>query len=142
MEPECKHGKPLAEPCARCVEDYRAGNSCEDEGCPHYGTPHSHPKESLQASDQPPAPLTGMEAVQLANLLLALKGSITVSAVYTNYKGEKATRTIRPINLWHGSTEWHPKPCLMLRAYDVNKKAERDFAMADMDMTTMRSVEM
>ena len=51
---------------------------------------------------------------------------------YTNYRGETSERTITPIRPWFGSTEWHPEPQWLLRAYDHNKGAERDFALKDL----------
>lgn len=50
---------------------------------------------------------------------------------YTNYRGETSERTITPIRPWFGSTEWHPEPQWLLRAYDHDKGAERDFAFKD-----------
>lgn len=54
-----------------------------------------------------------------------------VSIVYTNYRGETATRTIVPESVYFGSTDWHPEKQWLLRAYDVEKQAYRDFAMKD-----------
>lgn len=50
---------------------------------------------------------------------------------YMNYRGEVSTRTITPIKPWYGSTEWHPEPQWLLKAFDHEKDAERDFALAD-----------
>lgn len=50
---------------------------------------------------------------------------------YTNWRGETAVRTATPISLRWGTTEWHPKPDWLLRAYDHEKRAEREFALAD-----------
>lgn len=55
----------------------------------------------------------------------------SVSFVYKNWKGETSLRTVIPISLWYGSTEFHPESQWLLRAWDCVKKAERDFAMAD-----------
>lgn len=51
---------------------------------------------------------------------------------YTNYRGETATRQIRPVRLWFGSTEWHPEPQWLLTAVDMGKGELRDFAMCEM----------
>ncbi|TSD89161.1 hypothetical protein FFK22_009010 [Mycobacterium sp. KBS0706] len=37
-----------------------------------------------------------------------------------------------PMSVRFGSTEWHPEPQWLLRAFDVEKQAEREFAMKDM----------
>lgn len=55
----------------------------------------------------------------------------TVIITYTNWRGETGERQIVPIELWYGSTEWHSEPQWLLKALDVEKQAERDFAMAD-----------
>ena len=60
----------------------------------------------------------------------------TIEFVYVNHRGERARRRVRldknePV--WFGTTEWHPKPQLFLRAYDLDKNAWRDFAVADID---------
>lgn len=49
---------------------------------------------------------------------------------YTNWRGERGVRRIRPLSIWFGATEFHPHPQHLLRAIDVAKDAERDFAMA------------
>jgi predicted DNA-binding transcriptional regulator YafY len=51
--------------------------------------------------------------------------------VYTNYKGETAIRLIQPLHIFFGSTPWHPRQQWFLKAYDVEKGEERDFAMTD-----------
>ena len=59
------------------------------------------------------------------------KPTPSVALTYTNYRGETAERRIIPFEVWFGSTEWHPEPQWLLRAYDCEKKAERDFALKD-----------
>jgi hypothetical protein len=50
---------------------------------------------------------------------------------YRNHRGEVAERRVRPIHVWYGSTEHHPYAQWLLRAYDLDKQAERDFALHD-----------
>lgn len=52
--------------------------------------------------------------------------------IYTNWKGETAIRTICIQYVWFGSTEYHPEDQWLARVYDIEKKAMRDFALADM----------
>lgn len=52
-------------------------------------------------------------------------------ARYRNYRGEVSDRTIMPISVRYGATEWHPEPQWLLRAWDVDKGAEREFALSD-----------
>lgn len=54
-----------------------------------------------------------------------------VALTYTNWRGETSVRSIIPRGVWFGSTEWHPEPQWLLRAWDTEKDAERDFALKD-----------
>ncbi|MFA6429199.1 MAG: hypothetical protein WCV84_01740 [Patescibacteria group bacterium] len=54
-----------------------------------------------------------------------------VTILYTNYKGETRLRRIVPIEMWFGSTEYHQDAQWLLKATDVEKNAERNFAMKD-----------
>lgn len=54
-----------------------------------------------------------------------------VTLTYTNWRGETAERTILPQRVWFGATDWHPEPQWLLAAIDVEKGAERDFALKD-----------
>lgn len=50
---------------------------------------------------------------------------------YTNYRGERGVRTIVPKRIEFGSNEFHTEPQWLLVAWDVDKCAERTFAMKD-----------
>lgn len=50
---------------------------------------------------------------------------------YTNWKGERSTRTILPIRIYWGSNEWHKENQWLLEAHDIDKKAVRNFALKD-----------
>ena len=50
---------------------------------------------------------------------------------YVNWKKKKAVRTVKPIEVWYGKTKWHPKSQWFLKAIDLDKKEERDFALKD-----------
>ena len=56
-----------------------------------------------------------------------------LTIVYTNWRGETAERRILPTGIWFGSTEWHPEPQWLVKAIDVEKNAERDFAWNGID---------
>lgn len=51
---------------------------------------------------------------------------------YKNHRGEEGYRRVEPIMFYFGSTEWHPDPQMLMRAFDREKEAIRDFAVADM----------
>lgn len=51
---------------------------------------------------------------------------------YTNWKGKTEWRTIIPKGtVWFGSTDYHPEDQWLLPAYDVDKQADRTFALKD-----------
>lgn len=50
---------------------------------------------------------------------------------YTNWKGQRSLRWIMPEKVFFGPTEFHRTPQWILSAFDVEKKAWRHFAMAD-----------
>ena len=56
-----------------------------------------------------------------------------VTIIYTNWKGVRAERTIKPMQLWFGKTEFHPTEQWLLMAVDVEKDEQRNFAMADIE---------
>jgi hypothetical protein len=50
---------------------------------------------------------------------------------YTNYRGETAMRTVRPVGIEFGSTAWHPEPQWLLHGVDLEKGEGRAFALRD-----------
>ena len=54
-----------------------------------------------------------------------------ISIIYTNYKGKTALRKIVPKEIIFSSNEWHKEEQWLLIAFDINKKADRTFAMKD-----------
>jgi hypothetical protein len=49
--------------------------------------------------------------------------------VYTNHKGESSARTVTPLSVRFGTSEWYPEPTWLLLAYDHAREADREFAM-------------
>lgn len=49
---------------------------------------------------------------------------------YTNHRGETAARRVLPLRLEWGATEWHPETQWLLWAYDLDRGAERAFALS------------
>lgn len=60
-----------------------------------------------------------------------MKNKIPLKFEYVNWEGKKATRTVEPLKIWYGKTKWHPKKQWLLKAKDLDKNAERDFALKD-----------
>jgi predicted DNA-binding transcriptional regulator YafY len=52
-----------------------------------------------------------------------------VQVVYTNYRGETAKRTILPRRIWFGTCEWYPEDQWLLDAFDLDRGADRTFAL-------------
>ena len=52
---------------------------------------------------------------------------------YKNHRGEVGYRVVIPVapGLVFGSSEWHREPQYLLTAYDLEKRAQRTFAMKD-----------
>lgn len=84
-------------------------------------------------------PLNINEELALANLLIQLKGPVDFTCTYRNYRGETACRRLRAVAFWHGVTEYHPDGGLMLKAIDLERGVERDFAVADFAPHTLKA---
>jgi predicted DNA-binding transcriptional regulator YafY len=50
---------------------------------------------------------------------------------YTNWRGETSVRSVWPIRVEWGSNEYHPEPQWLLVALDLERDAERTFAIKD-----------
>lgn len=58
---------------------------------------------------------------------------VTLRFTYRNWKGEVGQRHVLPHYTWQGVSEYHGDTRQwFLRAYDLEKKATRDFALKDM----------
>jgi len=49
--------------------------------------------------------------------------------VYKNWKNKTGMRVVIPENMWYGSTEFHKEEQWFLKAFDIEKSADRDFAV-------------
>ena len=54
-----------------------------------------------------------------------------VRVKYSNYRGEVAIRTVIPLELYWGQTEYHLEDQWLLKVWDVEKNAERVYAFKD-----------
>jgi hypothetical protein len=50
---------------------------------------------------------------------------------YKNWQGDVGIRHVMPIEIWYGHTEFHQTDQWLLKAMDVDKNAERNFAIND-----------
>jgi len=56
---------------------------------------------------------------------------VILTFTYTNWKNETAFRRVQARALSYKSTSWHPEKQWILTAYDLDREAERDFALQD-----------
>lgn len=63
---------------------------------------------------------------------IAAEDAAPLAFTYRNWRGETATRSVRPIGVRFGSSQWHRTPQWLLRAFDLNKNEEREFALSGM----------
>lgn len=69
-------------------------------------------------------------AATLALLGCAREDDPSLVFDYVNWKGERATRLVRPLRVRFGTAPpWHPEPCWLLDAFDIGKSALRSFAL-------------
>lgn len=54
---------------------------------------------------------------------------------YTNYRGERRVREIKPIELEFTATKWHPVTQYLLRAKDMEDGVVKHFALVDIHAT-------
>ncbi|MGE0190448.1 MAG: hypothetical protein AB7T63_00255 [Planctomycetota bacterium] len=59
------------------------------------------------------------------------RGEVVLVVIYKNWRGETSIRRIKPHGIWFGTTQWHPHPQWLLNAFDLEKQAERSFALSD-----------
>lgn len=50
---------------------------------------------------------------------------------YTNWRGERRWRRVRPLRIEFENSEWHHETQWILHAVDVEMAANREFAMKD-----------
>ena len=54
-----------------------------------------------------------------------------VKILYKNWKGVTSYRNIVPKSVEFKATEWHPEEQWILNAFDIDKQADRAFALKD-----------
>lgn len=62
---------------------------------------------------------------------VALDPKTIVQFVYTNHRGETEVRHIVPIRIRFAASEWHPQEQWLMDAFDLDRDAERSFALSD-----------
>ena len=54
-----------------------------------------------------------------------------IKVLYQNYKGVEKVRTIIPIEIYFGSTEYHKEEGWLLKVFDIEKQSERTYSLKD-----------
>lgn len=55
----------------------------------------------------------------------------TITFIYLNWRDEIRERTVTPVRVWFGKTDWHPAEQWFIAAIDSETGKHRDFAVAD-----------
>ena len=56
---------------------------------------------------------------------------IAIKVVYKNWKGEVGLRTIIPLSIHHGKSDFHKDEQWLLKVWDIDKKDYRTYALRD-----------
>jgi predicted DNA-binding transcriptional regulator YafY len=72
--------------------------------------------------DQPPAQTAKVASID---------PELLVTIDYTNYRGERGLRRVRPIRIIYSATNWHKEAQWLLEAFDTSRGADRLFALKD-----------
>lgn len=59
------------------------------------------------------------------------KANFLIKVRYNNWKNEIGVRTIIPQKIWYGHTEYHSDSQWLMDVWDVEKDAQRTYAMMD-----------
>jgi predicted DNA-binding transcriptional regulator YafY len=60
------------------------------------------------------------------------EGTPPLTFTYVNHRGEESLRRVIPLYPFFGSTEFYADPHWLLRCWDLDRQAERDFDLARM----------
>lgn len=71
------------------------------------------------------------------NAMMSRMPMLALQFLYTPWQGETATRQVTDPELWWGATTWHPTPQWLLKAWDVDKQAWRDFAVESIKLDSV-----
>lgn len=58
-----------------------------------------------------------------------MSGEQVACLTYRNHRGELVERTVTPVRIWFGETEWHPSPQWLLEVFDHDRDAVRNYSM-------------
>lgn len=67
----------------------------------------------------------------VVNAIGASAEHAAIRVKYKNWKGEVAARTIIPLSIFYGSTEYHKEGQWLLKVWDMGKEDYRTYAVKD-----------
>ena len=56
---------------------------------------------------------------------------VAIKVEYKNWKGEVGIRTIFPLDIFHGSTDYHKEEQWLLKVWDLDKNEHRTYTLKD-----------
>lgn len=65
-------------------------------------------------------------------MLARVVAGMEIEFTYTNHKGRYAKRWARVDRIWFGETTYYPRQQWLMTAFDLDKRAQRTFAMSVM----------
>ena len=57
--------------------------------------------------------------------------TLMIKVLYKNYRGEESERQIIPLQIYFGSTEFHPKDQWLMKVWDCDRNDYRTYAFKD-----------
>lgn len=64
-----------------------------------------------------------------------------IEVIYTNHRGETATRKINPWTVWWGASDYHEDEQWFLTCWDHDRTDLRTYALKDCDFRRVRNTE-
>lgn len=61
----------------------------------------------------------------------------SVQMKYNNWRAERGQRDVVPISIRFGSSKWHPEPQWLMKALDIDKGIESEFALVECDFLSV-----
>lgn len=74
-----------------------------------------------------------MKNTMTIEILKDLKEGVVIEFDYVNYRGVEGKRKAKFMSIYIGETEFHSGVQMLLRGFDLDKNAERTYAVKDMN---------
>ena len=74
-----------------------------------------------------------MKNTMTIEILKQLKEGVVIEFDYVNYRGVEGKRKAKVLSIYNGETEYHHGVQMLLKGIDLDKNAERTYAVKDMN---------